>query len=97
MGYIYKICNDINNKVYVGQTTRTIEERFSEHCHSALKGSNFLIHKAMREYGINNFFVVEIEKCNDELLDDKEKYYINKYDSYYNGYNSTPGGRGIIS
>ena len=62
-----------------------------------IQPSNFLIHKAMREYGINNFFVVEIEKCNDELLDDKEKYYINKYDSYYNGYNSTPGGRGIIS
>lgn len=31
MGYIYKITNQINNKVYIGQTSRTIEKRWKDH------------------------------------------------------------------
>ena len=32
MPYIYKIINNVNQKNYIGKTTRTIEERFKEHC-----------------------------------------------------------------
>jgi len=28
MGYIYKITNIINNKIYIGLTTQTVEERW---------------------------------------------------------------------
>ena len=31
MGFIYKIYNDINDKVYIGQTSSTLEERFKQH------------------------------------------------------------------
>lgn len=31
MGFIYKITNDITNKNYIGQTSRTVEDRFKEH------------------------------------------------------------------
>ena len=31
MAYIYKITNDINNKVYIGKTIKTVEERFRQH------------------------------------------------------------------
>lgn len=36
MGYIYKITNQINNKVYIGQTSRTIEKRWKDHQKSAI-------------------------------------------------------------
>lgn len=40
MSYIYKIINDINNKIYVGKTDFSIEKRFKEHCNDAFKKSN---------------------------------------------------------
>lgn len=48
MGYIYKITNNINGKVYIGQTTRTIEKRFNEHKDSAEKGYHYNLYCAMR-------------------------------------------------
>ena len=96
MGYIYKISNNINSKVYIGQTTRTIQERFSEHKNFAKNGSNFLIHKNMRKNGIENFFVEKIEECPNNLLDNRERYWIQYYNSYYNGYNATTGGNNVL-
>ena len=37
MAYIYKIINDINNKVYIGKTAFDIEKRFKEHCQDRTK------------------------------------------------------------
>ena len=48
----------------------------------------------MRKYGIENFKIEEIEKCKDEDLNSREKYWISYYNSYHNGYNSTEGGDG---
>lgn len=39
MAYIYKITNDINQKVYVGKTEFSIEKRFKEHCADAFRES----------------------------------------------------------
>jgi hypothetical protein len=36
--------------------------------------------------------VIQIEECNNDLLNDRERYWINYYDSYKNGYNNTYGG-----
>lgn len=51
----------------------------------------------MRKYGIDNFHIVVVEECPQTELNDKEKYYIKKYNTYVpNGYNATLGGDGVI-
>ena len=93
MGYIYKITNKINNKVYIGQTNRTIEIRWKEHCRH-LK-SNMPICKAINKYGKENFLIEKLEECSDILLDKREQYWIEYYNSFNkeNGYNATFGGQ----
>ena len=95
MGYIYKIINNINDKVYIGQTQRSIQERWKEH----LKESNSTrvnhpIYRAMRKYGNEHFNIVEIEQIDNDLLNQREQYWIEQYNSYNNGYNATLGGDG---
>lgn len=91
---IYLIKNDINDKVYIGQSVNAIT-RFSQHkSESKLKSNNMLIHKAIRKYGEEHFECIILEK---QILDydDKEKYWIEKYDSIQpNGYNICIGGKG---
>lgn len=94
MGYIYKITNKCNDKIYIGQTRQTIEQRWSGHKHSAVT-SDAPLYRAMRKYGIENFQIDVIIKCNNNNLNNKEIYYINYYNSYVpNGYNATLGGDG---
>ena len=95
MGYIYKIENTVNKKIYIGQTIHTVEIRKKEHIEAAKYGSSSVIYRAMRKYGIENFIFTEIEYCDDSLLDEREIYWIAHYDSYNNGYNSTTGGKGV--
>lgn len=89
MPYIYKITNLINNKIYIGLTTRTVEMRWREHC----RRSSQEIDKAIQEFGKDNFIIETLEECNDNQLDEREQYWINYYDCYNNGYNNTFGGR----
>ena len=96
MGYIYKITNIVNNKLYIGQTRKTIEERFQMHIKKAKQHTNRYLYDAMNKYGYDNFIPSEIEECDDSLLDEREIYWI----AYYNttnkqyGYNMTIGGGG---
>lgn len=94
-GFSYIITNSINSKVYIGQTIRTVEERFKEHCRTKCSQGelNMLIKKAIKKYGAENFKITELEKCKEEELDDREIYYIDLYNSYHNGYNMTKGGK----
>ena len=96
MNFIYKISNDINDKVYIGKTGRTIEERFKEHQLASKKEyKNRPLYNAMNKYGIEHFFVEQIEECkNDKEACEREIYWINQFDSYHNGYNATLGGDG---
>ena len=96
MGFIYKITNKINDKIYIGQTSGTIEKRFKEHIKQSRYNDTFHLYRAMRKYGIENFEVEEIEECEDMILSQREKYYIEYFDSYKNGYNMTIGGDGVI-
>ena len=102
MGQIYKITNKINNKIYIGKTVSSINDRFSQHKYDAFhenaKGYNFILHKAMRKYGIENFQVEEVEYIkNDYELEAREKYWIQYFDSILpKGYNMTFGGEGSI-
>ena len=51
------------------------------------------LYKAFNKYGLENFTFEEIEEVENSELDIREKYWINYYDSYNNGYNSTLGGK----
>lgn len=51
----------------------------------------------MRCHGVELFHIEQIEECPNDLLDEREKYWIAFYNSYKNGYNSTPGGTALPS
>jgi len=89
MGKIYLITNTINNKVYVGQTKLTLEQRFKEHQQPSKKTA---VSYAIQKYGKENFTIELLEECNIINLDEKETFYIKKYKSYEQGYNNTIGG-----
>lgn len=93
MGYIYKISNSVNDKVYIGQTIQLISERWKTHLFRAKNNYKTHLYSAMRKYGIENFTIEELEQIDNKELDSREKYWIKYYDSYYNGYNSTLGGQ----
>lgn len=92
-GIIYKIENIINEKCYIGQTIQNLDKRKSQHICNANKGYNFTICNAIRKYGKENFNWTIIKECNNRKeLDEKEKYYIEFFNSYKQGYNMTLGG-----
>ena len=95
MGYIYKITNMLNNKIYIGQTVKTVAKRFQQHKNNSNKPyfSQIVLYKAFNKYGIENFKCETIEEVENKKLDEREKYWIEYYDSYFNGYNSTLGGK----
>lgn len=92
---IYKITNLINNKSYIG-CSKNIEQRWISHKSESIIENNpqynYSIHKAFRKYGIDNFSFEIVELLSELELFEKEKYWINYYDTYNNGYNETPGG-----
>ena len=92
MGCIYIITNDINDKVYVGQTLRDLQVRYSEHCYDTRSTSS--IHQAIQKYGVSHFNIAVLEYVPFSKLDEREQYWIAHYNSYKNGYNATPGGDG---
>ena len=102
-GYIYKITNDINNKVYIGQTIATIADRWHGHMSSALNEKRYksALYNAMRKYGREKFHIREISSftkaTKGELIDTlniEEQKYIKYYQSLItqNGYNLEKGG-----
>lgn len=93
MAYIYKIINDINDKIYIGQTSFSLNKRFQEHISEVKKNfKNRPLYSAMKKYGIEHFHIELIEET--ENPEEREIYWINYYNSYHNGYNATLGGEG---
>lgn len=88
---IYLIKNDVNDLVYVGQSV-DIENRIKQHFFASSKQT---IDKAIRTIGKEHFSCEVLEECTADKLDEREKYWINFYDSRRKGYNRTNGGRGI--
>lgn len=91
---IYLIKNDINEKVYIGQSVNAVN-RFAQHKSEArLKSNQMLIHKAIRKYGEEHFELVILEK-QIENFDERERFWIQFYNSLQpNGYNICIGGEG---
>lgn len=96
MGYIYCITNKVNNKKYIGQTTGSYKNRFQQHMTKKYKEKKYkpIITKAVEKYGRENFCVDVLEKCENNLLDEKEIYWISKLNTFEDGYNQTQGGQG---
>lgn len=88
MGVIYILRNKMNNKCYVGQTTKSFKERFRSHQHS-----NSYVGKAISKYGSDNFDKLILENIPEEELDYWEIHYINECQSLVpSGYNFDGGG-----
>ena len=94
MAYIYKIENDINGKIYIGKTELTIEKRFKQHCIDSKKrkNENRPLYKAMNKYGVEHFHISLIEETNNPS--ERERFWIEQFKSFKNGYNATLGGDG---
>ena len=90
---IYKITNQKTNLCYIGQAV-DLARRWKDHAKCGLgidtPASNKL-YQSMIEDGIWNFSFEVLEECPREQLNEKEKYYINLYDSKNYGYNVTKG------
>lgn len=88
---IYKITNKINNKIYIGQTVNSLEQRFNRHKQDALSGRlNTHFARALRKYGVENFIAEIIDTAQtQEELTQKEYYWIGYYHSFEQGYNET--------
>lgn len=87
---IYKTTNLINGKIYVGQTHQNRESYL---------GSGKLLLSAIKKYGKENFSRETLCECSDiEELNDKEKYYIAKFDATNKniGYNIKAGGQQFL-
>ena len=89
--WIYKITNIQNNKVYIGQTIRPVKDRFNRHINDALNNiidTHFA--RAIRKYGKENFQIEIIDTAqNQNELNEKERYWIQYYNSVKEGYNET--------
>lgn len=89
--WIYKITNIQNNKVYIGQSIRPIQERFERHMNDGL--NNILdthFARAIRKYGKDSFKIEEIDSSTtQDELNKKEQYWIRYYNSVSTGYNET--------
>lgn len=97
---IYKITCIKTNKSYIGQAIN-IRKRIMRHRSISLSKEklDLKFYKAIRKYGLDNFIVEILIKLNiksklklKEKLNELEIFFINKYNSYNHGYNSTPGG-----
>ena len=94
MAYIYKITNRVNDKIYIGKTYLNPDQRFKQHCNESKKSEkkNRPLYSAMNKYGVENFIIETIEET--DSPEEREKYWIEYFGSFKNGYNATIGGDG---
>lgn len=86
-----------DGKKYVGQTTRSVEERWKNHVRSALKNdkkrASCYLAAAIYKYGAESFEVKTLHECANAELDEAEKHYIQQLNTLRPfGYNIKQGG-----
>ena len=90
---IYKITSLKTGMCYVGQAI-SLQKRWSEHCKAGLGIDTPVgnkLYTAMLAEGLYGFTFELLEECKKEELDEKERYYIDVYNSVEFGYNSNRG------
>lgn len=95
---IYKVTNNVNGKVYIGQTSETLEKRRARHERESNCESRKTVkfHNALLKYGFNSFTWEVLRECSSqEELDFYEEYYINELNALdrEKGYNLKHGGK----
>ena len=96
MGLIYKIQNKNDGKIYIGQTSSTLKSRLAKH-NEVINTSNCHIHRAVKKYGWDAFEISIVEDhIPNELLNEREIYWIDFYNSFELGYNMNRGGNGRV-
>ena len=92
-GCIYSILCKVNGKRYIGQTVTGIAERWRGHLQEAKQHSHRPLYRAINKYGEGMFVIREIESdIPYSLLSEREKHWIEQFDTYNEGYNLTTGG-----
>lgn len=92
---VYMIINNVNDMVYVGQTTGSLSERMSDHRGAAKRGHTGLLYRDIRECGWDAFDVVVLERCDTiEQLNAYERVWIEETSACEHGvgYNQRDGG-----
>ena len=92
---IYRLTNTVNNKIYVGGTTDGAGYRFKRHIVKAKAGSEYPLHKAIVEFGEQNFKLDILEMCDNlDHMNEREAYWIATLSSTNPevGYNGKVGG-----
>lgn len=94
MYYVYRIVNEVDDKCYVGVTKFPIEKRLQQHFRDSKRFPNRSLYKAINTFGKEKFSIELLEECDAETKSKKEIFWIDKFNSYINGYNDTYGGSG---
>lgn len=96
--WIYKITNLVNNKVYIGQTRRSVEDRWRDHCTLTKSKHKSLIRLAIAKYGQDSFKIEIIDECSSvDELNTREQVRIKELNTLSpNGYNLDFGGKSKI-
>ena len=89
---IYCYTNKLNGKRYVGQSIN-LEKRYYQHLYNITAPKPYFDYY-LHLYGVDNFVYEVLEYCDKSIQNEREKYWIDYYDSYNNGYNLTNGGSG---
>ena len=90
---IYKITCITTGEIYIGKST-DIKNRWQQHCKTAFNCGTIassLLHTKMKQYGIENFTFEVVEKVPKEQLTEREKFYINFYQTKEVGLNERNG------
>lgn len=96
---VYKITNKINEKIYIGQTSQSLRQRYNAHKSKTNRGSNLRLHRAMRKYGFDNFEIKLLSEFETkEDVDREEIRLIKELKTQDNkiGYNIADGGGHIF-
>ena len=88
MGTIYLIINKQNGHKYIGQTTLGMNKVWQFHIECAKRMHKANLYCAMRKYGNHLFSIKQIDECNENELDDKQSYWIGRYNPEYNDSNT---------
>ena len=89
---VYCITNLINGKKYIGKSDNNVLVRLRHHMQG--KKSNSHLQDSIKKYGIENFRFEILELCDKSICGQRERYWIEKFDTFKNGYNHTTGGEG---
>lgn len=90
---IYKITNINTKKSYIGRSTN-VYKRLQDHIKSSCGIASIAdqkIHHAMRDEGLWNFQFELLEECDKSKLGEREKYYIEFFNTQKYGYNAVAG------